>query len=106
MATAQSGLSYQVKIGDLEKETKSKKGEKPKFTTDFPRAVILEGADELNLRAREEEEVRFFHIDSTNVGNKRWADLAFCQAIYNGVEGTRVRRLVFSIQGNAPSGQV
>ena len=42
-----------VKVGDLEREAKSKKVVKPKFTTDFPRAVIREGAGELTLRAHE-----------------------------------------------------
>ena len=59
-----------VKIGDLEKETRSKKDEKPRFATDFPRAVIREGAGELTLRAHEEGVLRTF-IDTSNMGNKR-----------------------------------
>ena len=43
----------------------------PRFTTDFPGAVIREGADELTLRAREEGVSRT-SIDATNVGNERW----------------------------------
>ena len=43
---------------------------KPKFTTDFPGAVVREGADELTLRAHEEGAVRSF-IDTTNVGDKK-----------------------------------
>ena len=41
-----------VEIGDLEKETRSKKVVKPNFATDYPGAVIREG--ELTLRAHEE----------------------------------------------------
>ena len=77
---------------DLERETKLKKLVKPKFPTDFPGAVIQEGADELTLRADEEEVVRSF-IDATNVGNQRWEPPlvdedfhAICQATYKGVE--------------------
>ena len=55
-----------VKIGDLEKEMGSKKAVNPKFTTDFPGAVVREGADELTLCAHVEEVVR------TCVGNRRW----------------------------------
>ena len=42
------------KIVDLEKHTQSKKVVKPKIATDFPKAVVREGADELTLRAHEE----------------------------------------------------
>ena len=35
-----------VKIGDLEKTQESRSVEKPKFTTDFPGALVREGADE------------------------------------------------------------
>ena len=38
------------KIGDLEKDMKSTRVVKPKFTTDFPGAVVREGADELTLK--------------------------------------------------------
>ena len=58
-----------VKIGDLERETRSKKGVKPKFTTHIFGAVIREGADTLNLRAHEEGVLHTF-IDTTKVGNK------------------------------------
>ena len=40
-----------VNIGDLEKETKSKRVVKPEFTTDFPGVVVRQGADELTWLA-------------------------------------------------------
>ena len=61
MATAQLECFVAVEIGDLEKETRSKKVEERKFTTDFPGAVIREGADELTLRAREEGVLHAFY---------------------------------------------
>ena len=60
-----------VKIGDVEKETRSKKAAKPDFTTDYPGAVIREGAHELTLRAHEEGVLRTL-IDTSNVRSKRW----------------------------------
>ena len=63
---------------------KAKRVVKPNLTTDYLTAVVREGADELALRAHEEEVVRSF-IDTTNVGNKRWGPLvdedwyAICQ---------------------------
>ena len=99
-----------VKIRDLEKETRSKKVVKPNFTTDYPGAFIREGADELTLRADEEEVVRSF-IDTTNVGNKRWGPPlvhedwhVFCQATFQGSRRTGVGSHVLSTQGAAPSG--
>ena len=82
-----------VKVGDVEKNMDSRKVVKPKFTTEFPEAVVREGAVELTLRADEEGAVRTF-IDTTNVGDKkRWGSPlvdedwhAICQAIYGGVE--------------------
>ena len=58
-------------MGDLHRETKSKKVVKPKFTTDFPGAVIREGADELTPLAHEESMLRIF-IKTTNVRDQRW----------------------------------
>ena len=65
---------------------------KPRFTTDFPGAVVREGADELTLRAHEGL-LRTF-IYTTNVGNKRWEPPpvdqdwhSFCQDMFQGVEG-------------------
>ena len=52
-----SGQHEAVKGGDLHRD---KKVVQPKFTTDFPGAVILEGADELTLRAHEEGVLRTF----------------------------------------------
>ena len=82
-----------VKVGDMHQETKSKKVVKPKFTTDFPGAVIREGAGKLTLRAHEEGVLRTF-IDPSNVEDQRWepplfdADWhAFCQTIFQGVDG-------------------
>ena len=40
-----------VKVCGLRKGIKSVQVVKPKFTSDFPEAVIQEGADELTLRA-------------------------------------------------------
>ena len=100
-----------VKVGDLHRETKSKKVEKPKHTTVFRGAVIREGADELTLRAHEEGVLRTC-IDTSNVGDQRWepplidADWhAFCQAIFPRNRRTRVGCHVFSIHGLAPSGE-
>ena len=42
---------------------------KPRFTTDFPGAVIREGADELTLGAYEEGVLRT-SIDTTTVENR------------------------------------
>ena len=47
------GNHQAVKVGDLEKTMQSRPVVKPKFTTDFPEAVVLEGTDELTLRAEE-----------------------------------------------------
>ena len=47
------GMYAAVKIGCLEKERRSKKVVKPKFTTDFPGADIRDVADELTLRAHD-----------------------------------------------------
>ena len=87
MATVQLGKLFQILDGlrnfiavdsheavtvrDLHRETRSKKVVKPKFTTDFPGAVIREGADELTLRAHETGVLRTF-IDTSNVGDQRW----------------------------------
>ena len=99
-----------VKIGDLQKETKSKKVVKPGFTADFPGAVIFdEGADKLTLRAPEESVLRTF-IDTRNVGNKRCgpplvdADShAFCQAIFQGVEGPEWDAMYYRYKDLHPS---
>ena len=60
-----------VKVGDLELNMESRPVWRPKFTTDFPDAVVREGADELTLRKEEEGAVRSF-IDTTEVGNRGW----------------------------------
>ena len=52
----------QVKVGDLEKNMKSRTVVKPKFTTDFPEAVVREGADELILRAEQEGMLHARHL--------------------------------------------
>ena len=71
-----------VKVGDLKRETRSKKVVKPMFTTDSPGA----------LRAHEEGVLHTF-LDTSSVGDQRWrlpsVDAhwhAFCQAIFQGVE--------------------
>ena len=83
-----------VKIGDLEKDTKSKRVVKPKFTADSPRAVT--GKARMTLRAHEEGVSRTF-IDTSNVGDQRWEPPlvdedchAIRQAIYKG-ERSKVR---------------
>ena len=53
-----------VKNGNLEKTQDLLPVLKPKFTTDFPEAVVREGADELILR-REGEERYFAALSST-----------------------------------------
>ena len=50
----------------------SKQVVKPKFTADSPDAVVREGADELTLRTEEEGLLRTF-IDTTKLGDNRWA---------------------------------
>ena len=63
-----------MKVGDLVKNMESKKVVKPKLTTDFREAVTREGADELTLTLRDEEEegmLRNF-VDTTDVGDSRW----------------------------------
>ena len=77
-----------VKVGVSEKDM----AVKPKFTTDFPEAVVREVADELTLRAEEEGALRTF-TDTTDVGDSRWEPPlvdedwhAICQATYKGVE--------------------
>ena len=54
-----------VQIGVLQKEARSKKVVKPKFTKDFLGAVVWEGAGVLTLRAHEEGILRTL-IDTTN----------------------------------------
>ena len=83
-----------VKVGDSEKNMESRPVAKPKFTTDFPEALVQEGADELTLRPEEEGMLRTF-IDTTEVGDSRWGPPlvdedwhAICQAIFQGVEGS------------------
>ena len=44
-----------MKVGEIEKNMESRKVVKPKFTTDFPEAVVREGADELTLRAQKKK---------------------------------------------------
>ena len=71
-----------VKIGDWVKTVESLSVVEPKCTSDFPEAVVREGADELTPR------------DTVNVGNSRWEPPlvdgdwhANGQAIYKGVVG-------------------
>ena len=73
------------KIRDLEKK-QSKKVVKPKFTTDFPGAVVQKGADELTLRAHEEGAMRAFALAfmrevfaSPDVSHVAGATLAPCR---------------------------
>ena len=57
----------EVKVDDLEKNMESRPVEKPKFTIDFPEAVVWGGVDELTLRADEAGALRTF-VDTTKVG--------------------------------------
>ena len=58
---------------------------KPKFTTDFPEAVVREAADELTLRG--EADSRRTFINTTNVGDKKVATAAGAVSPWN--NGTR-----------------
>ena len=75
---------------------------KPKFISDFPEAVVGEGADDV-LRGEEEGVLRTF-IDTTNVGDSRRGSSrkpplvdedwhAICQTINKGVEGAEWENL-------------
>ena len=61
---------------------------KPKFTADFPEAVVLEGADET---LRREEGMLRTYSDTTNVGegHRSWmrTGMQMCHAVYKGVDG-------------------
>ena len=79
--------------GDLRRGTRSLSVQKPRFSEAFPEATIREGADELTLRADEVGTQRAF-INTEHIEFERWgpplvdADWhAFCQAIYEGIEG-------------------
>ena len=50
-----------VKIGDLQKEMRSKEVVRPRFTADFPGAVFREGADKLTLRTHGESVFAHLH---------------------------------------------
>ena len=71
----------------------------PKFTTDFPGAVIREGADELTLRVHEESALRTF-MDTSTVGDQRWGASASRRGL-----ARRVGSHVLPLQGNAPGGE-
>ena len=82
---------------------------KPRFTAESAEAVIREGADALTLRA-EEVGVRRTFVDATHVEDERWRPLlvdaewhAFCQAVYQGIEGTSVGNDVILLQRFAPA---
>ena len=57
-----------VKVGDLDKNVESRPVVKPNFTTDFPEAVVREGAGGLTVRREEEGMLRTI-IDATGVGD-------------------------------------
>ena len=50
-----------VEVGDIEKKLVSQPVVKPKFTTQFPEAVVREGADEVTLREEEEGILHRYH---------------------------------------------
>ena len=90
---------------------KSRTVVKPKFTTDFPEAVVREGADQLRLRAEKEGMLHTF-IDTTDVGESRrgpplvgvdWH--AICQAIFQG-RRLRMGDHEQQLEGAAQSGQM
>ena len=60
-----------MKIGNLEKETRSKKVVEPMFTTDFLGAVVREGASEHTLRAREQGGWRAGHRGEAQERSRR-----------------------------------
>ena len=81
-----------AKIGDLEKTKEAHLVVQPKFTADFPEAVVREGAAELTLRRGEEGMLRTL-IGTSNVGDSRWGPPLvdedwhpICQATYQDVE--------------------
>ena len=57
-----------MKVGDFDKNVELKPVVKPKSTTDFPKVVVWQGADELTLRAEEELALRTF-TDTKDVGD-------------------------------------
>ena len=82
-----------VDVVDLRQGTRSLEVRKPQFSEAFPEATIREEADELTLRADEEDTQRAF-TNTEHIEFERWgpplvdADWhAFCQAIYNKIEG-------------------
>ena len=84
-----------VEVGDIEKKLVSKPVVRPKFTTQFPEAVVREGADEVTLREEEEEEEegilhRYHECERQQMeATARGCGLARkCQAIFEGVEGS------------------
>ena len=56
---------------DLEKNMESRPVVKPKFTTDFPDALVRQGVNELTLRAEEEGMLRT-SIGTTDVRDNSW----------------------------------
>ena len=82
-----------MKVRDLHRETKSKKVAKPKLTTDFPGAVVREGADESPCEHTKKvccAPSSTPRMLETNDGGLRWLTrigMPFCQAIFQGVEG-------------------
>ena len=67
---------------------------KPKFTTDFPEAVVREAADELALRADEEGALRTWETkDGSHCLWMRTDWHAICQAINKGVEGAELETM-------------
>ena len=85
-----------VKVGDLHRETRSKKVVRPRFTTDFSGAVIRKGAGELTCE-RTKKVLRTFS-DTSNVGDKKdgvpplvdtdWH--VFWKPIFQGIVSTRI----------------
>ena len=89
-----------VRVGELDKNVQSRTVVKPKSTTDFPEAVVREGAGPPTVRADVEGMLRTF-IDTPNLGDKKIGEPplveedwhAGCKAIYKGVDGTEWEKL-------------
>ena len=73
-----------VKVGEQDQNVESRKVVKPKFTRDFPEAIVREG---LTLRTEQEGMLRTFICRwRLPLVDECWH--AICQAIFQGVEGS------------------
>ena len=93
-----------VEVGGLRQGVTSFQVVLQKFAVDSPEAIIREGSNELTLRAEEEGAQRSF-FDTKHVMDRRCgpplvdADWhAFCQAIYQGIEGQEWEAMYYHLQ--------